>query len=235
MKPHLEYSIQLWDCQHKDMDMLEQVQRRTIKIIRGLEYLFYEDRLRELGLFSLEKRRLQRDLRAAFHYLKGVYRKSGEGLFTRASNFERSWESGEVPVNWKLSNVVPIFKKGKKDDPGNYRPVSLTSVPGMPIRSLAPYAQFLAHRDAQFLSLEEVILEYQQTLLDSSSLQGLFPWDSSKRIPEEVKVNSPKVHGCNLTCCPVSSLPNTELHNLMVTAAKTVPNLHISNKAFLVC
>ncbi|GAB0190213.1 hypothetical protein GRJ2_001486600 [Grus japonensis] len=40
------------------------------------------------------------------------------------------WESGEVSVNWKLANVVPIFKKGKKEDPGNYRPVSLTSVPG---------------------------------------------------------------------------------------------------------
>ena len=44
--------------------------------------------------------------------------------------FQRSWESGEVPVDWKLANVVPIFKKGKKEDPGNYRPVSLTSVPG---------------------------------------------------------------------------------------------------------
>ncbi|CAM5177833.1 unnamed protein product [Eretmochelys imbricata] len=44
--------------------------------------------------------------------------------------FENSWRSGEVPDNWKKANVVPIFKKGKKEDPGNYRPVSLTSVPG---------------------------------------------------------------------------------------------------------
>ena len=54
-------------------------------MIRGLEYLSYEERLRELGLSSL-KRRLQGDLITAFQYLKGAYKQEGEQLFTRVDS-----------------------------------------------------------------------------------------------------------------------------------------------------
>ncbi|KAJ7419645.1 hypothetical protein WISP_52745 [Willisornis vidua] len=43
---------------------------------------------------------------------------------------QQSWLSQEVSDDWKLANVTPIHKKDYKEDPGNYKPVSVTSVPG---------------------------------------------------------------------------------------------------------
>ena len=68
------------------MELLEWVQRRTTKMIRGLEHLSYDERLRELRLFTLEKRRLWGDLIVAFKYLKGAFKQEGQRLFTRVDS-----------------------------------------------------------------------------------------------------------------------------------------------------
>ena len=43
---------------------------------------------------------------------------------------QQSWLTGEVPDDGRMANVTLLYKKGQKEDPGNYRPVSLTSVTG---------------------------------------------------------------------------------------------------------
>jgi len=74
----------MWSPQYrKDVELLEHIQRRATKMIQGMEHFSYEDRLRELGLFGLEKRRVRGDLIVAFQYLKGSCRKEEDRLFSR--------------------------------------------------------------------------------------------------------------------------------------------------------
>jgi len=70
----------------KDMELLDWVQRRATKMIRRLEHLSYDERLRELGLLSLEKRRLCRDIIVIFHSLKGAYKPDRDQIFMQVDS-----------------------------------------------------------------------------------------------------------------------------------------------------
>ena len=78
----MEYAIQAWSPHfRKDIECLEKVQHRAIKLVKGFKKYSYEDRLLMLGLTTLEERRLRGDLIETYKILSGKERVNSEDFF----------------------------------------------------------------------------------------------------------------------------------------------------------
>ena len=87
MKAHLEYRLQFWSPQfRKDIAAIERVQRRATQLITGQARLSFEERLKETGLYPLEKRCLRGEMMEMFKVMKGRDKISADELFNRVDS-----------------------------------------------------------------------------------------------------------------------------------------------------
>jgi hypothetical protein len=100
VRPHLEFAGPAWSpWQEGDKECLERVQRKAVAMVSGLAAREYDDRLRELGLLTLEERRHQMDMAQVYKMLTGKDKVNRERLFTMANTHGRHTRTADAPLS----------------------------------------------------------------------------------------------------------------------------------------
>jgi len=159
VRPHLESCVQCWAPQFKTgEELLERVQRRATRMVRGLEHLSHKERLRELGLFSLEKGRLRGDLVNASKYLQGGCQEDGARLFPVVPSDRTRGNGHKLKLRKLQLNMRKNFFPLRVTEPWPRLPRGAVESPSLEI--------FKPHLDKVLYSLLWVTLLWQGVGLD---------------------------------------------------------------------
>ena len=97
VRPHLKYCVQIWNPYLKnDIECIEKIQRRATKLVHGFDKMPYEQRLKALGLYSLQRRKLRGDFIETYKILTGKEKMKSDQLFQKATTTELRGQSQTV-------------------------------------------------------------------------------------------------------------------------------------------
>uniref|UniRef100_A0A8C5N1B7 Reverse transcriptase domain-containing protein n=1 Tax=Leptobrachium leishanense TaxID=445787 RepID=A0A8C5N1B7_9ANUR len=126
VRPHLEYCVQYWrPYLQKDIDILERVQRRATKMVYGLKEKSYQERLNDLNMYSLEKRRDRGDMIETFKYVKGIHKVEEGSIFKRKQSSKTRGHSLRLEGQRFKSNIRKHYFTERVVDTWNSLPVEV--------------------------------------------------------------------------------------------------------------